>query len=119
MGQGCSSYSLEDKENCPWDNYKLGLPYCGFTANGMDPKEALLDNGDAVWRLTPLKLNANKYILQSASKKRVTIEATRSGSAWPSRSRARPPTRPGTTGVTATTSAALATGRAWASSTPS
>merc|ERR1712072_472223 len=47
--QGCQSYSMEEKENCPWDNYKLGLPYCGFTANGMDPKEALLDNGDGDW----------------------------------------------------------------------
>merc|ERR1719267_423065 len=72
--QNCDSYPMEEKENCPWDNYKLGLPFCGFTANGMNPREALLDNGDAVWRLTPLKLNANKYILQSASKKRVTIE---------------------------------------------
>jgi len=72
--QSCNSYSLEEKENCPWGNYKLGLPFCGFTAAGMDPKAALMDDGTAVWRLTPLKLNANKYILQSASKKRVNID---------------------------------------------
>ena len=61
--QSCHSYSLEEKENCPWGNFKLGLPFCGFTATGMDPKAALMDDGTAVWRLTPVKLNANKYIL--------------------------------------------------------
>merc|ERR1712166_956602 len=41
---------------------------CGFAKQGMDPLKALLDNNQAIWRITPLKMNDNKYILQSASK---------------------------------------------------
>jgi len=72
--QSCHSYSLQEKENCPWVNGGKGIPFCGFTQDGMDPRDALMDNGQAVWRITPLKLNANKYILQSASKGKETLE---------------------------------------------
>jgi len=66
--QNCHSYDLANKEECPWANGGKGLDNCGFAQEGMDPRDALIDNNQAIWRLAPLKLNENKYILQSASK---------------------------------------------------
>jgi hypothetical protein len=69
--QNCMSFDLTERESCPWANGK-NKDFCGL------PKEdvALSNNLwlQAVWRITPLKLNENKYILQSASKKRADAE---------------------------------------------
>jgi hypothetical protein len=75
--QNCHSYDIGEKDNCPWDNGGKGMDYCGFSKDGMDPVDALLDNGQAIWRVTPLKLNENKYILQSASKGRTTQDGSK------------------------------------------
>merc|ERR1711988_450496 len=66
--QNCHSFDIADQGNCPWNNGAKGLDYCGFAKDGMEPLDALLQNGQAIWRLTPLKLNEDKYIMQSASK---------------------------------------------------
>jgi len=66
--QNCNSYDIAEQGDCPWNNGAKGLDFCGFAKQGMDPLKALLDNNQAIWRITPLKMNENKYILQSASK---------------------------------------------------
>ena len=68
--QNCRSYDIADKAECPWANGGKGMEYCGFEVQGADPKDALVENGQAVWRVVPLKLNENKYLLMSASKGR-------------------------------------------------
>merc|ERR1712093_29707 len=68
--QNCQSYDIADLDSCPWANGGKDMPFCGFSKEGMDPYTALLLDGTAVWRITPLKMNEDKYILQSASKGR-------------------------------------------------
>merc|ERR1719473_2163856 len=72
--QNCHSYDIAEKGSCPWNNGAKGMDHCGYSEEGMDPIDALLQNGQAIWRVTPLKLNENKYILQSASKGRTTLD---------------------------------------------
>jgi len=64
--QNCHSYPLDQKSSCPWAY--SGEDFCGFKKEGEEAEQALFENGQAIWRITPLKLNANKYILQTASK---------------------------------------------------
>jgi hypothetical protein len=71
--QSCAAYTIDEKSDCPWGEGGKGLQYCGYSQEGADPLTALLNDGTAIWRVTPLKLNANKYILQSASKGTSTL----------------------------------------------
>jgi hypothetical protein len=68
--QSCDADADIGPTGCPWGNVDDKVPYCGFSMEGMDALTALLDNGQAVWRITPLKLSENKFLLQSASKGR-------------------------------------------------
>jgi len=70
--QNCHAYPLDQKDNCPWNN--PGEEFCGYVEDDVDSKTALMENGQAIWRVTPLKLNANKYILQTASKGRMNAD---------------------------------------------
>jgi len=72
--QNCDSYALGQKENCPWDMGGQGYDFCGYTKAGMeqDPVRALVQNGQAIWKVTPLKLNEGKFLLQSASAGKTT-----------------------------------------------
>merc|ERR1711871_1284005 len=68
--QNCHSFDIADKGSCPWANGGKGLDFCGFNKEGMDAKTAIFENGQAIWRIVPLKMNENKYLLMSASKGR-------------------------------------------------
>jgi len=66
--QSCMAYDIADKDACPWAEGGNDAPYCGFSDAGEDAYKGFVDNMQAVWKITPLKLNEKKYILQSASK---------------------------------------------------
>jgi len=73
--QSCDSYEITEKADCPWGEGGKGLNYCGFSMEGMNPLDALLSNGQAVWRITPVKLAESKFLLQSASKGRTSDQS--------------------------------------------
>jgi len=72
--QSCHSYALDNKLACGWNKGNADSEFCGFDTEGMGEKEALMQNGQAVWRISPLKLNEKKYILQSASKGKINAQ---------------------------------------------
>jgi len=64
--QHCKDYAKG--KGCPWSDKKGA--YCGFKPSdpAMSSREGLLANGQAVWKVTTLKLSEDKFILQSAAK---------------------------------------------------
>jgi len=69
--QNCRSYSIADKDSCPWSNGAQDMPNCGFPS-----KTELVDNGQAIFRIVPLKMNEDKYLIMSASKGRTGLTGT-------------------------------------------
>jgi len=65
--QNCRSYDVIEKDDCPWNNW--GQPNCGFAST-----EELVADGQAIFRIVPLKMNEDKYIIMSASKGRHSDE---------------------------------------------
>jgi hypothetical protein len=57
--QTCAGFDAN--KDCPW--YKNGEEYCGFPG-GID---ALVHNGQATWKVSVIKLNEKKFILQNAA----------------------------------------------------
>merc|ERR1719253_564114 len=58
--QNCRSYDLTAKDDCPWANGGQDLPSCGFGS-----MSDLTANGQAIFRIQPVKLNENKFIIMS------------------------------------------------------
>merc|ERR1711959_319802 len=63
--QHCKDY--ENEAECPWINARAGQPLCGFEVDGTDRRTALLENRQAIWKVTTLQLNERKFLLQSAA----------------------------------------------------
>jgi len=59
---------------CPWG--ESNKPYCGYQSGDarLSPRQGLLANLQAVWKVTTLKLSEDKFILQSAAKKKRDME---------------------------------------------
>merc|ERR1711964_423988 len=64
--QHCKDY--ENEAECPWINGQSNMPHCGYVVDGTDRRSALLANGQAIWKVTTLKLNERKFLLQSAAR---------------------------------------------------
>lgn len=63
--QHCKDY--DDLSECPWGNARAGMPYCGFTEEGISRRDGVMKNMQAVWKVTTIKLNERKFLLQSGA----------------------------------------------------
>jgi len=60
--QSCTGWDITDTANCPWNN--VGKSYCGYSTE----PDTLRENGQAVWKITPVKLAESKFIIQNQAK---------------------------------------------------
>jgi len=67
--QTCTGWDINDMANCPWNN--PGKSFCGFSTE----PDSLRENGQAVWKISPVKLVESKFIIQNHAKQlRSSIE---------------------------------------------
>jgi hypothetical protein len=69
--QHCKDY--EKGKACPWKKGGTDYQsYCGYTVPGATRRQGLLKNMQAVWKISTIKLNSRKFIIQSAANRNPT-----------------------------------------------